>query len=545
MPAKAPYNFVPLNDTVYFSDQGKLKNRNVHDSYLEKTNSGYINLTIETLTPLFIRGKGNDFLKVDDKPIIPGSSIRGLCREMVEIMSFSHLYYVQDSAIFKRRVYQEGHPSPGILRYEDGEFLIYPADCQQIGQRGESPFYYNFSDDEVEFTTGQFGRGTIREWRVFAVVSDEPLLVPKTVLNSYKDEDITRGEEVPNVFECAKRKRVKGEIIPEKFGMPIFYTLDDNEEIDSISHCKLGRMPYKKRLHKHIPKVILQDEKEDRDLDLVEAIFGSTKTATRVCFEDAFLAANQNDIYLGTDIQPKILSSPKPTSYQLYLEPGSNRRAQDWNSNANIRGHKMYWHRNTPSNGSQYSWKEPENATATGSHSSAICPIRPKVIFNARIRFDNLSELELGCLLTALQLPENCAHKMGMAKPLGLGSIKIEVELSMINRASRYQKLFEEGTFHPALTIKTKQDIEGLQERFQKLLLAGIKKTGTNYWELPRLNELKTMLKWDDDFNSKNDWLEKTRYMEIEHGKNKQNPRGINEYKNRDVLPNPSQVNRR
>ena len=96
------------------------------------------------------------------------------------------------------------------------------------------------------------------------------------------------------------------------------------------------------------------------------------------------------------------------------------------------RGHKLYWHQ----------WdetrplglvKEPNNHDAfladlesdkpDDSQYAIIRPVRAGVVFTGRARFENLTGIELGVLLAALSLPEGCMHKLGMAKPLGLGSV--------------------------------------------------------------------------------------------------------------------------
>jgi hypothetical protein len=82
--AIAPYNFVPLQQQVLEGEAGVTFNK-----YHEGRNTGYIDLHIENKTPLFIRGKNENFFKVNGKDTIPGSSIRGLVNTMVEILSHS------------------------------------------------------------------------------------------------------------------------------------------------------------------------------------------------------------------------------------------------------------------------------------------------------------------------------------------------------------------------------------------------------------------------------------------------------------------------
>jgi hypothetical protein len=48
-------------------------------------------------------------------------------------------------------------------------------------------------------------------------------------------------------------------------------------------------------------------------------------------------------------------------------------------------------------------------------------------------------------LLFVLNLPEGYCHKIGMGKPLGLGSIKITATLSILDPKKRYCNLIDTG----------------------------------------------------------------------------------------------------
>jgi CRISPR-associated protein (TIGR03986 family) len=105
----APYNFVPLNENVFFPPWANLVN---HDVPFENGLSGQIKLEIKAETPIFIRkpyeegdlfytnSKGDkiskEFCNIKDKNgkkqyYIPGSSIRNMLRSVVEIMGFGKL----------------------------------------------------------------------------------------------------------------------------------------------------------------------------------------------------------------------------------------------------------------------------------------------------------------------------------------------------------------------------------------------------------------------------------------------------------------------
>ena len=112
---------------------------------------------------------------------------------------------------------------------------------------------------------------------------------------------------------------------------------------------------------------------------------------------------------------PKILSSPKPTTFQHYLTQSNDhiRDLNHYNRPAAIRGNKLYWHK------SGKNWEETDQKEIDyhATQYTKIKPVRPGVQFKGRIRFENLSDIELGALLFVLDLPEGCSHKLGMGKP--------------------------------------------------------------------------------------------------------------------------------
>ncbi len=152
----------------------------------------------------------------------------------------------------------------------------------------------------------------------------------------------------------------------------------------------------------------------------------------RVTFEDFFLAeSSSNKISKETITLPE-LSDPKPRHAPFYLDAGGN-----------IRGRKFYLHHEPGS--LQTEVKTKRNCTIQES-------ILPHAHFTGCVRFSNLTDREVGLLLWGLELddappfdsqgnrtPGLLAHKLGMGKPLGLGSVKIRVRhMSLMEPAARY-----------------------------------------------------------------------------------------------------------
>ncbi|MGI5864013.1 MAG: TIGR03986 family CRISPR-associated RAMP protein [Myxococcales bacterium] len=96
----APYNFVPLSEKVFFPQWSE---RASQDIPFEEGLCGTLELEIEALTPIFVRGQndrgeGLTFFKTpDNRFAIPGSSIRGALRNVIEIASFAKFRPVRDA----------------------------------------------------------------------------------------------------------------------------------------------------------------------------------------------------------------------------------------------------------------------------------------------------------------------------------------------------------------------------------------------------------------------------------------------------------------
>jgi len=98
---KAPFNFVPVSSEVYYpgwADQIS------HDIPFSDGISGKLSITIEAKTPIFIRDSKSktEFCHImtsnrEKEYFIPGTSIKGMVRNVLEILSFSKFDKIYDS----------------------------------------------------------------------------------------------------------------------------------------------------------------------------------------------------------------------------------------------------------------------------------------------------------------------------------------------------------------------------------------------------------------------------------------------------------------
>lgn len=586
--ARAPYNFIPLNETPVCFPESPAREQN---KWLDG-HSGHIALHIEAKTPLYIRGASvepevenqdiSDFFGPGGILRIPGSSLRGMVRTLVEIASFG--LFGNESTNTKKRFYYravgdmgslgqsyrldmakvkagilkgksgrlEIHPSAGIYRvngsFNDSDQFCIPGTgivldkfkfkkvffkpvepTRHTHRKGQLQLNYALVSDVRESSadglmegclvcSGPFGTKKHMQW-IIAGPSGSGISIPDSVEEDYRN-DSTRVEKV-NLLDQLQEH-------PE--GVPCFYLQkgDNQNSIRAFGHTGFFRLPYGKTVSDHIPAALRQEDK----VDCAGALFGVLgKWQGRVRFEDAILADRQADV-LMEETSPKILSGPKPTTFQHYLEP-SGGAPQHWDTDANIRGYKLYWHRKTPETG-QFGWSEGEIRVDT--QHTKIRPARAGTRFIARIRFDGLTYEELGALLFVLDLPVGCHHKLGMGKPLGLGSVSIKPTLYLTNRSDRYRKLFSNDGWHLSDKVG---DMETCKTAFEKFVLDKMATTDRNgassLWSTPRMIELKRMLNWALAESGGDGWLGKTSYMEI-------GPKNTNEFHGRPVLPRPTGI---
>lgn len=576
--AKTPYNFVPLNsDVITIDDPAQFQ----QDKYSRGTFSGYVELDIEALTPLYIRGtednvdkeatQNSDFFSPSGVPAIPGSSIRGAIRTLVEIMSFAKFQFYNKGRLYfrgladqsnLRRYYSERMTDQslrgsqkykikaGYLKKEGTIFKLIPAKKQNSVQfrRYKGPAYslkhYEFKKIEVEKNTNEIETHFIirsgpkvhprkREQDIWEIFPPDDSNEAKKLELSDEDvknyrEDNNRGAGIDLLIEAEKRKDKQS----LDTLVPCFYVVQESENTDiAIGHTALFRITYRNSIRDLVES--FEAQKNSDAADLAESLFGRIESkasneagdfAGRVFFEETRLIGDTSEYQLPV-MHPKILSTPKPTSFQHYLVQNSDdiKRLKHYDDNTTIRGYKLYWHK------SGKNWQEDSEAVAKHkTQYTSIAPLKEGAQFLGKIRFENLTEIELGALLCALQLPEGCAHKIGMAKPHGLGSIKITPHLYLTNADERYASI--SSGWNKAVATDS---IDNFIEKFQSFVCQQMGEK-TSYWDIPRMRELTAIL--NVDLGNKLDQNSESRYMTVSGG---------NEFKDRKVLPAPTFFSRK
>ena len=160
----APFNFVPLSDKVFFPDWAEEVS---HDVPFKDGESGEIEVTITAKSPIFIRDheKKEEFCQHNGQYYIPGSSVKGMVRNVLEIMSFSKMSQINDSTYSVRDLSDSNNfymtemkkdTFCGWLRKEGKDFIV--EDCGKPGRIKHEELDKIFEMDFAsKFKKGTFG----------------------------------------------------------------------------------------------------------------------------------------------------------------------------------------------------------------------------------------------------------------------------------------------------------------------------------------------------------------------------------------------------
>lgn len=119
----APYNFIGISKKINYVDQEKQKAHNVIDTQLK---SGRIKYEIEAVTPIFVSAGKKLKQKVEEfykncygEEVIPGSTVRGLVRSNVQILSCSSVKDdIQNGILMYRDVAGSKKDNPRKVTYD-------------------------------------------------------------------------------------------------------------------------------------------------------------------------------------------------------------------------------------------------------------------------------------------------------------------------------------------------------------------------------------------------------------------------------------------
>lgn len=363
-----PYNFVPLENKC-----DKDGNRIVGPL------TGKIECTLETLTPVFIpdsQDKGAFFhYPEDEKPVIPGSEIRGTIRSVFEAAFNGCLSQVNEepsySPLFKRT-------SEGTIKKINNEFVL--------------------ENNKNKLTSKTVDR--LKRKSTALTLKDLDQQLPLKV----------RFIDNPN----GEVKYILPSNIKEKFEYPLEEILIEQGNYEPCK-CKQNICPA---------------------CHLFGFVSGEEMQASRVRFGDAIF--NDKQINNLKPIKLPRLAQPNPTIAKLYTEiPADivNEKYPKWGYNfikqkkakkplnmdkIKIKGRKFYWHQVV---------KQNNDGSPSKTSKSIIKPLTKGSKATFTVYFEQLTEEELKelCWTLDFDIEQSYAHKIGHAKPFGFGSVRIKI----------------------------------------------------------------------------------------------------------------------
>ncbi len=454
-----PYTFIPLADKVItYLEEEKEKVNYSHDIPLSDTaSSGFIEFTMEAKTPFCIKTDNGKSSQIGDKYFVPGTSIKGMIRSVFEIITFSNIknviansrYSMRDirSSDYKLKANDSNHYSGFLVQidhqlyivqcssdkysYEDIE-EIEDVDLKNISSISSK--YSKLNDDYI-FEDNN----TYRMWFFSGFMNNKKheylFDIPEDFANEIfypveekelKDFKFIHEKENENEAWKFWKKKLKNyssksDIVKDIYKgiVPCFFRLKKTNNkyiVKDLGFSFLYRQPYDKSIHDCLPESYksLSGDK----LDMTQAVFGFTSNQNslkgRVSFSNAFI----NNITIGNK-QTFVMGKPKATYYPFYLEQRESKKLTTFfGQKARISG----WKRNLVHT-------EAKAGISIGRPKieTNFIPIKEGAKFTCKVRYHNLSDFELGALISAITFhnSDDCYHLLGYAKPFGYGKFKL------------------------------------------------------------------------------------------------------------------------
>lgn len=478
---KSPYNFVPApTESEVFKPEWA--NQVSHDIPFSDGESGEITLKITAETPIFIRNghakdvEQNEFSHIGEgankRYFIPATSIKGMLRNVLEIMSFSRMKQVDEKPFFGLRDMNnieyksetnQSQLKSGWLKKEGGQWFMYPVNhvrvpmsdierkCnllnEQLQNASDAIQKYNLlGNNKAEEVTLSLVKELVKVIKGKNGKSDKQ--IPYGNLYEFDNSGTFVGNIVlfGNIdnkhydFVFAKETTTKYPVdtaLIEKMDklddalwnyhkpsnrIPVFFKLEGNK-VKHFGFSKLYRLNNGHSIG-DLEAVKSYKTRKKEDLDLAQLIFGTVDEISeplkgRVFISHAFCSVSPSPTPQNTE--ERVLSSPKPSYYPFYLKQEDNQPYNTYlNNNSVLAGFKRYpVHINPKPNGNHTNENIP----------SHFNPLPSKTSFECKIRFHNLRKVELGGLLSAITFHNtpNLFHNLGAAKPYGFGKVKIDI----------------------------------------------------------------------------------------------------------------------
>ena len=467
---RAPYNFVPFTERRPFMRYTDVSKLPAHDELRADLLTGEIHLTLTTETPVFVsdgQENANFFRGANGSYMIPGSTIRGMARENMQILGDGLVLKDEDledlmltyrevagagvKAELRKHYHEEviDKCKPGYLVKENGEYIIVHVPERKVKK-------LKYKDAQKQYGDGGDLIGCVKKVPCGTDQGMGMLMCPGKSVQDKKDvylfppfdsqqeiELLSQEDILFYLKDCEDRKNVAKEYqdfwkLPEDGEpKPVFYVRYDEHIFFGMT--KTPRVRYKKSLAEGLPsyqrtQYRKMQQNNELPLDYPHAILGfthdfkdaygkksNTSYRSRVSFGDFEMQSEPEK----RDTSKTVLGEPKPSYFPSYTVNG-----QHYSEDFRLRGFKQYWLKKA---------NAPEPSNDNENVPAVMRPMPEKSVFSGTIRFKNLEKDELGLLLWSLVLNDGCYQSIGMGKPYGFGRMSVKLDsLRLFDFAALY-----------------------------------------------------------------------------------------------------------
>lgn len=501
---KTPYNFIPVSKAVVKPYWAKYIS---HDIPFEDYQSGEIEVTLEAKSPIFVKngiGKEEEnsfydnnkvqtrpyqFNQFQNKYFIPGASIKGMIRSVLEIMSFGRM----ENKVNDTRYSVRDFHNKSIYSVTEISRDVYCGWLKKIGEEyhlkecSKKPIRISYDkiDEECGTNLGNFfkTKSNITPNTKSAKFKYDTFknVKFKSKFSTYHTDFGIRGEYDANgedgilvmtgqpgvrqqkngkwsgkyhdfiFFNSNKEYKPVSEKVIENFFFAYYDhdinnqqndwkwrkpQLDRGEAIPVFFRKENGEvkdmglsMLYKITYNYSVKESVQNHQGKNTDYDLSEAIFGYVDEDKKEALKGRVHFGHAfSDNAKVLEERKEVLSGPKASYYPTYVRQEVN--------NGQVRNYKTFMDKSAVVAG----WKRypvlvgiPKTNRPDGVSEKVytkFTPLKEGAIFKFKIRYHNLKKVELGALLSALTFhqTEGTFHSLGMAKPLGYGKIKLNIK---------------------------------------------------------------------------------------------------------------------
>lgn len=286
----------------------------------------------------------------------------------------------------------------------------------------------------------------------------------RTTINNYlaahRTDDLTRRPHDPNTPDWSRHLDKEFlDLVPGS----LCYAQMAGDRIVSLQPVMIGRALFDKAPAELLPRN-LHPAATLAELSPADRVFGwvapSGQGAHRGQLRIGPVEPGDDAAFedFGEDGFPlAVLGQPKPQQARFYVAGGAgdgsplperSGKKQWYTGNQTLRGRKAYWHHRGLS---ERHWEDPvedrtQTADDTGRFQEYRRPdredgkhrdkqnrsvrgwVRPGSTFTFTIDVTNLTDVELGALVWLLGLPDEHYLRLGLGKPLGFGSVRLELD---------------------------------------------------------------------------------------------------------------------